>query len=207
MAAISETGATLGFDAIGGGPLAGQILAAMEAALVAKTPPTGPYGSPVHKQVYVYGRLDPSPPALVANVGMAWGVGGWLLFHFLQRIGAEEAQKLRQRVASEITTTFASHYTREITLAQALEPEIIRAYYRRATGEKFLIVPSGRTDRCLDRRCTCRWIAWMRRRARLPRKRASPTCTKRWERPRIAWRRWIHGCGLSSRACASPDRR
>jgi NADPH2:quinone reductase len=142
VAAISETSATLAFDAIGGGPLAGQILAAMETALVAKTPPTGPYGSPVHKQVYVYGRLDPSPPALVTNIGMAWGVGGWLLFHFLQRIGAEEVQKLRQRVAAEITTTFASHYTREITLAQALEPEIIRAYYRRATGEKFLIVPS-----------------------------------------------------------------
>lgn len=143
VAALGETGATLAFDAIGGGPLAGQILAAMEAALVAKNPPTGPYGSPVQKQVYIYGRLDPSPPQLVTNIGMAWGVCGWLLFHFLQKIGPEEAQKLRQRVASEITTTFASHYTREITLAQALEPEVIRAYYRRATGEKFLIVPSG----------------------------------------------------------------
>ena len=142
LAAVSETGATLAFDAIGGGPLAGQILAAMEAALVAKEPPTGPYGSPVHKQVYVYGRLDPSPPALATNIGMAWGIGGWLLFHHMTQIGADAARKLRERVASEITTTFASHYTREITLAQALDPDIIRAYYRRATGEKYLVVPS-----------------------------------------------------------------
>ena len=142
QAAVSETGATLAFDAIGGGPLAGQILAAMEAALVAKDPPTGPYGSPVHKQVYVYGRLDPSPPVLVTNLGMAWGIGGWLLFHHMTRIGLDAARKLRERVASEITTTFASHYTREITLAEALDPDIIRAYYRRATGEKYLVVPS-----------------------------------------------------------------
>jgi NADPH:quinone reductase-like Zn-dependent oxidoreductase len=140
--AVSETGATLAFDAIGGGPLAGQILAAMEAALVAKDPPTGPYGSPVHKQVYVYGRLEPSPPVLVTNIGMAWGIGGWLLFHHMTRIGADEGRKLRERVAKEITTTFASHYTREITLAEALDPDVIRSYYRRATGEKYLIVPS-----------------------------------------------------------------
>lgn len=142
VAAISETGATLGFDAVGGGPLAGQILAAMEAALVAKEPPTGPYGSPVHKQVYVYGRLDPSPPQLPTNIGMAWGIGGWLLFLHMTRIGAGAALEMRERVAREITTTFASQYTREITLAQVLDPDIIRAYYRRATGEKYLVVPS-----------------------------------------------------------------
>jgi NADPH2:quinone reductase len=142
VAAVAETGATLGFDAIGGGALAGQILAAMEAALVAKAPPTGPYGSPVHKQVYVYGRLDLSPTTVAPNVGMAWGIGGWLLFLYLARIGAEAAQKLRERVASEITTTFATEYTREISLAEALDPDTIRAYQRKATGEKYLIVPS-----------------------------------------------------------------
>jgi NADPH:quinone reductase-like Zn-dependent oxidoreductase len=142
VAAISETGATLAFDAVGGGPLAGQILAAMEAALVAKNPPTGQYGSPVHKQAYVYGRLDLSPTTVAPNVGMSWGIGGWLLLLHLKRIGEAAAQKLRERVANEITTTFASHYTREVSLAETLDPDVIRAYQRKATGEKFLIVPS-----------------------------------------------------------------
>lgn len=142
VAALRETGATLAFDAIGGGPLAGQILAAMEAALVAAPAETGPYGSPVHKQVYIYGRLDLSPPMLAMIPGMAWGIGGWLLFWHLQRIGREEEERLRLRVASEITTTFASRYTREITMIEALDPDVIRAYQRKATGEKFLLLPS-----------------------------------------------------------------
>jgi len=140
--AISQTGATLAFDAVGGGPLAGQILVAMEAALITKTPPIGPYGSPVHKQVYVYGRLDPSPTTVPARVGMAWGVGGWLLFPHLMRIGAEATRQLRERVVDEITTTFASRYSREIPLIEVLEPDNIRAYQRKATGEKYLIVPA-----------------------------------------------------------------
>jgi NADPH2:quinone reductase len=141
--AISQTGATLAFDAVGGGPLAGQILAAMEAALIAKNPPIGPYGSPVHKQVYVYGRLDPSPTTVPARVGMAWAVGGWLVFPHLMRIGAEATQRLRERVVDEITTTFASTYAREISLTEVLEPDTIRAYQRKATGEKFLVVPTA----------------------------------------------------------------
>lgn len=142
IAAVGETGATLAFDAVGGGPLAGQILGAMEAALLAKKRPTGSYGSPVYKQAYIYGRLDMSPAPITAGVGMAWGLGGWLLMYHLARIGPEAEQKLRERVANEITTTFASHYTREISLTEALEPDVIRGYNRKATGEKFLIVPS-----------------------------------------------------------------
>ena len=141
-AALSATGATLAFDAVGGGPLAGQILGAMEAALVAKIPPIGQYGSPVHKQVYVYGRLDLSPTSVPAAVGFTWGIGGWLLFSHLTRIGPEATAKLRQRVANEITTTFASHFTREISLAEALDADTIRTYARAATGEKYLLVPS-----------------------------------------------------------------
>jgi NADPH:quinone reductase-like Zn-dependent oxidoreductase len=141
VAALGETGATLAFDAVSGGALAGQILAAMESALAAKSPPTGPYGTPVHKQVYVYGRLDLAPITIAQNMGMAWGIGGWLLPYHLARIGAEASQKLRERVASEITTTFASRYTREISLTEALDPDVIRAYQRKATGEKYLIVP------------------------------------------------------------------
>jgi len=121
-ATIAETGATLVFDAVGGRPLCGQILAAMEAALVAKSPPRGPYGSPVHKQVYIYGPLDPSVTTPPPSVGMAWGVGGWLLPYHLMRIGPEETQRLRERVAHEITTTFASAYTSEISLAEAPRP-------------------------------------------------------------------------------------
>jgi len=142
-AAVGDAGATLAFDAVGGGPLAGQILAAMEAALTAKAPPTSQYGSPTHKQVYVYGRLDFGPTTVLASAaGMAWGMGGWLLPYHLARIGAEATQELIARVVSEITTTFASSYTREISLEEALEPEVIRGYQRKATGEKYLIVPS-----------------------------------------------------------------
>jgi hypothetical protein len=114
----------------------------MESALVAKSPPIGPYGSPVHKQVYVYGRLDLAPITIAQNVGMAWGIGGWLISYHLAKIGAEATQKLRERVVREISSTFASHYTREISLAEALEPDVILAYQRKATGEKYLVVPS-----------------------------------------------------------------
>ena len=139
--AIGETEATLAFDAVGGGPLGGQILVAMEAALVAKSPPRGPYGSSVHKQLYIYGRLDRSATTTPASLGMAWGIGGWLLPYHLTRIGPEETQRLRDRVAREITTTFASAYTSEISLAEALDPEVIRRCYRAATGEKYLLRP------------------------------------------------------------------
>ena len=142
-AEIGDTGATLAFDAVGGGPLAGQILAAMEAALVAKSPPDSQYGSPTHKQVYIYGRLDPAPTTVIAGAaGMAWGIGGWLVRAHLVRIGQDVSRELIERMTREITTTFASNYTREISLEEALDPEVIRGYQRKATGEKYLIVPS-----------------------------------------------------------------
>ena len=139
--ALVETGATLAFDAIGGGKLAGQILTAMEIAANKTAKEYSRYGSTIHKQVYIYGRLDTRPTELGAGLGMAWGVGGWLLTPFLQKIGAD-AMKLRARVMAELQTTFASHYTSEISLAEALQPATIEAYNKRATGEKFLIVPS-----------------------------------------------------------------
>jgi len=140
--ALFETGATFAFDAIGGGPLAGHILGAMEAALVRKTPPTSGYGSPVHKQVYIYGRLDLSPTTIAPNAGFAWAVGGFLLTPFLMKVGQEKVQQLRQRVADEILTTFASGYTSEISLAEAIQPDTIRGWQRKATGEKYLINPT-----------------------------------------------------------------
>lgn len=143
-AALVETGATLAFDAIGGGRLAGQILNAMEAALQRGATEYSRYGSPTHKQVYVYGGLDPAPTELVRGFGMAWGIGGWLLFPFLHRIGAHAAQALKARVAAELRTTFASRYARVVSLAEALRPDVVAAYGRRATGEKFLIDPSRR---------------------------------------------------------------
>lgn len=139
--ALEQTGATLAFDAIGGGKLAGQILGCMEAAAVRSATEYSRYGSTVHKQVYIYGGLDRGPTILERNFGMAWGVGGWLLPPFLARIGQDAAQRLRERVASEITTTFASHYTREVSLAEALSLEAIGTYGRQATGEKYLINP------------------------------------------------------------------
>lgn len=140
--ALEATGATLAFDATGGGKLAGQILGCMEAALSRSAQEYSRYGSPVHKQVYLYGGLDTGPTEFVRNFGMAWGMGGWLLFPFLQRIGPMAAQALKHRVAEELKTTFASSYSRTISLAEALQPQAIAGYGQRSTGGKFLIDPS-----------------------------------------------------------------
>jgi NADPH:quinone reductase len=141
--AIHATGATLAFDATGGGTLASNILACMEAA-AARTPGAySIYGSVKHKQVYLYGNLDTSATVLQRAYGMAWGVGGWLLPNFLAKAGMEVASRLRARVARELKTTFASHYTNEISLAQALDADTVRQYYAKHTGEKFLICPQS----------------------------------------------------------------
>lgn len=140
--ALVETGATIAFDAIGGGKLAGQILTCMEAAINKTAKVYSRYGSSVHKQVYIYGGLDLRPTELNRAFGMAWGVGGWLLFPFLMKIGQAEGARLRQRVVDEIKTTFASHYTRVVSLQEALQLPHIAVYSKRATGEKYLINPN-----------------------------------------------------------------
>jgi NADPH2:quinone reductase len=141
-AALAETGATIAFDATGGGRLAGQILACMEAALNRTAKEYSRYGSSTHKQVYLYGSLDTSPTEFSRSFGMAWGIGGWLLMPFLQKIGPAAAQALRDRVVAELKTTFASHYAKQVSLAEALSADAIAAYGARATGTKYLIVPS-----------------------------------------------------------------
>jgi NADPH2:quinone reductase len=142
-AALTATGATLAFDATGGGRLASQILSCMEASASAAAGTYSRYGSTVHKQVYIYGGLDRGPTELTRNFGMAWGVGGWLLTPFLGRIGLAGMARLRDRVAAELTTTFASSYTDQVSLAGALDPDAIAAYGRQATGSKYLILPHG----------------------------------------------------------------
>ena len=140
--ALIATGATLAFDAIGGGKLAGQILTCMEIAANKTAKVYSRYGSTVHKQVYIYGSLDTRPTEITRNFGMTWGVGGWLLFPFLQKIGPADAQKLRERVAAELKTTFSSHYTQIVSLPETLQLSNIAIYAKRATGEKFLINPN-----------------------------------------------------------------
>jgi len=142
--ALIDTSATLAFDATGGGKLAGHILTCMEAALTANSGEYSRYGSTTHKQVYIYGGLDRGPTVFNRNFGMAWGIGGWLLTPFLQSIGPETFHNLRQRVASELETTFASTYTREVSLAEALQPDAFSVYATHATGEKYLITPHKR---------------------------------------------------------------
>ena len=142
--ALVATGATLAFDATGGGPLAGQILGCMEAAINRSAKVYSRYGSTTHKQVYLYGGLDTRPTEFRRNFGMSWGMGGWLLFPFLQKIGPAAAQALKDRVAAELRTTFASHYAGELTLAETLSGDAIGRYNQRATGAKFLIRPNGR---------------------------------------------------------------
>ena len=140
--ALVETGATIAFDATGGGPLTGQILTAMERAALTTTKEYSGYGSTTYKQVYIYGGLDRRPTEFNRAFGTAWGIGGWLLPPFLQKIGVEAAEALRQRVANEIKTTFASAYTAEVSLSEALTLEAITVYGKQATGEKYLINPS-----------------------------------------------------------------
>jgi len=140
--ALVATGATLAFDAIGGGRLAGQILTGMEAAVNRTAKVYNRYGSSTHKQVYIYGGLDTGPTEINRGFGMAWGVGGWLLMPFLAKVGPAEAEKLRQRVSREIKTTFASQYTSVISLAEALSLPTLLAYNRKSTGEKYLIDPT-----------------------------------------------------------------
>jgi NADPH:quinone reductase len=113
----------------------------MEAALNRNAKEYSRYGSTTHKQVYLYGGLDTGPTEFHRNFGMAWGIGGWLLFTFIQRIGPAAAQALRQRVVAGLKTTFASHYSKEISLREALQPEQIAVYGQRATGAKYLINP------------------------------------------------------------------
>tara|TARA_R110000868_G_scaffold10429_5_gene51229 strand:+ start:16089 stop:17228 length:1140 start_codon:yes stop_codon:yes gene_type:complete len=142
--AIHATGATLAFDATGGGTLASTILSAMEAA-AARTPGAySIYGSIKHKQVYLYGGLDTSATVLNRGYGMAWGVGGWLLPNFLARAGNEVASRLRTRVAKELKTTFASHYTDEISLSDALQGDTVARYLEKKTGQKFLVCPQNK---------------------------------------------------------------
>ena len=140
--ALAATGATIAFDAVGGGKLAGQILTAMEAAINRTAKEYSRYGSATHKQVYIYGGLDRGPTEFTRTFGQYWSMGGWLLTPFLQKIGFEAAQKLRERVAAEIKTTFASTYTKRITLAEALRLQEIAIYSKQATGEKYLIEPN-----------------------------------------------------------------
>ena len=144
--ALVDTGATIAFDATGGGKLAGQILTCMEAALNIIASRTGTeysrYGSTTHKQVYIYGGLNTGPTEFARNFGFSWGMGGWLLFPFLQKIGPAATQTLRERVAAELKTTFASSYSKEISLVEALQPEAIAVYGQRATGTKYLINPN-----------------------------------------------------------------
>jgi NADPH:quinone reductase len=141
--ALVETGATLAFDAIGGGRQGGQILAAMEAAAVRKMTEYSRYGSTTYKQLYIYGGLDRSPTEFQRAFGMMWGMGGWLLTPFLQKIGPEASQALRERVAREVKTTFASSYTQEVSLKDMLKPEHIAVYGKQATGAKYLVRPHG----------------------------------------------------------------
>lgn len=143
IAALTATGATLAFDATGGGELASRILTSMETAAARNLDAYNRYGSDVYKQVYIYGVLDQRPTTLARDYGFSWGVGGWLLTNFMRTIGMKEVVKLQTRVAAEIKTTFASDYAHEISLAGALSPEALKGYASRSTGNKYLINPAA----------------------------------------------------------------
>ena len=140
--ALVETGATLAFDATGGGRLASDILGAMEIAANKTAKEYSRYGSDTYKQVYIYGGLDRSPTTLNRAFGMSWGLGGWLLTPFIGKVGMPRFMELRQRVADEMTSTFASTYTQVVSLTETLSADAISVYAKQATGEKYLINPN-----------------------------------------------------------------
>ncbi|MGM8938795.1 zinc-binding dehydrogenase [Psychrobacter sp. W2-37-MNA-CIBAN-0211] len=142
-AAIIETGATISFDPIGGGQLSSDILNCMETAITRDVEEYSVYGSDTFKQAYIYGALNRGPITLNRNFGFAWGVNGFLLFNALGKLGTKTVMSMRKRVAEEITTTFASSYTHEVSLAEALKLQSIAAYGKQATGEKYLITPQA----------------------------------------------------------------
>jgi NADPH:quinone reductase-like Zn-dependent oxidoreductase len=139
--ALRATRATIAFDAIGGGELASILLSRMEKVASERAGEFSRYGSDTHKQVYIYGGLDRGPTTLRRDFGMSWGIGGWLLTPFLVKAGQETADRLRQRVADEITTTFASSYGTRLSLAEAVDPVQVERYGRVATGDKALVTP------------------------------------------------------------------
>jgi hypothetical protein len=141
--ALAETGATLGFDAIGGGRLASQILTAMEQAAAKRGAPFSVYGSTIHKQVYIYGRLDTSETILGGGLGLYWGVGGWLLTPHLEKVGLERMIEMRQYSVEERNGIFHSDYSNEISLMDMIDPAIAAAYEKKATGDKYLVVPTS----------------------------------------------------------------
>lgn len=140
-AALTETGITCGFDAIGGGKLAGQILACMEAAAVKRMTSYSRYGSDTMKQVYIYGSLEVGPTVVNRSFGLTWGLSGFLLTPFLQKAGMDTNMRMRKRVVDELTTTFKSHYSHEVSLTDALNLDVLNAYNAKRTGEKYLIRP------------------------------------------------------------------
>jgi NADPH2:quinone reductase len=140
VAALGATGATIAFDAIGGGELASTLLGAME-RVASEGAEFSRYGSDVHKQVYIYGSLDRSPTVLHRTYGLSWSVGGWLLTPFLRQLGPDGGSRLRRRVADEITTTFASRYGMRLSLTDVVDPDRVRRYGRMASGDKALVTP------------------------------------------------------------------
>jgi NADPH:quinone reductase len=141
VTAITSTGATLGFDAIGGGKLAGQILGCMEIAAASRSATYSRYGTDVFKQVYIYGALDTGPTILNRTFGLTWSLSGFLLTPFMAKAGAEVVGRMRKRVVDELTTTFKSNYSHEVSLTEALSVDVLRAYNAKRTGEKYLIRP------------------------------------------------------------------
>jgi NADPH2:quinone reductase len=145
--ALAVTGATIAFDAVGGGKLASNILECMETVAIGKQEGFSRDGSPTHKQVYVYGGLDTGPTELTRDFGMSWGIGGWRLTAFLAKIGPEATKTLQARVVRELETTFASGYSKTVSLVEALQVDDISIYAAKRTGQKYLMAPSrGRRD-------------------------------------------------------------
>lgn len=143
LAAVTETGAMMAFDAVGGGAMPGVLLKAMEDSGRSRLTAYSSYGSLEMKHVYIYGHLDHSPTVLRNELyGMMFDIHHWAMPSTLARVGPQRAAEMQQRVVNGLTTTFASHFAEEISLQQALDPAVVREYAGMATGRKYLLNPT-----------------------------------------------------------------
>ena len=139
---ILETSATVAFDAIGGGELAGQLLNAMHNVFSDDRGNLPTLNTGLRKQLYIYGGLDRSPTVIKRSFGLDWGIDGFLLDTYLREMGRTEIERLRNIVASNLTTIFASSYEEEISMTEALNAEALIRMSELRTGGKYLLNPS-----------------------------------------------------------------
>jgi len=139
--ALVASGATIAFDATGGGTLGFEIIKGMEMAALRKGGGMTSYGSSTFKKLYIYGGLNAGEPLVLrphaGMGGFSWSVAGFLLGQGTAKITEED----KLRVAREIKTTFATSYSRRLSLEQMLDVKMMKEYQAQSSNNKALVTP------------------------------------------------------------------